>query len=222
MSGVKVTKTRGAFRRPEEPTNMITYAVCSCVAFVGLVFLLIKTAALPAIDIWSAAIFGAVTVAVFFMGVLACAVRSGGIKTVAECFGRCEKTLLTVAVFAPLFLTVLGRGDRTDEIFGYVLFAVVCAAVVADISVKLADVGEHRVAALSLYVLIGLACVMRLGRILALSGNECFFLVFGSYSMLLIGTVSSALGGAPGRIVNRLFVAGGATLNFVAVYSFLY
>ena len=222
MNGTKVTKTRYAYRRPDNPANFITYAIAACVTFVGLCLslLLSITHAVTNFPIYTVSVF--IVLVVFVVcAIKFCLSPAGRIGGVFDKLVRCEKTVLTLAVFIPILLTGLQRYNATgtDNIFGYVLFAVIACAVVIDVAINLADISERKLIELALYVVIGFACVIRLDRIAVLCGDFCFWMCIGGFAVYLIGTVVGSISAIKcRRLLNSFAVIIGTALNFVGIF----
>lgn len=222
MSGVKVTKTHsGAYRRPENPANFITYAIAACVTFVGLIFafrLSIGFMGMVKFPILAVALI--VALVVFVFGIAANFGRAG----VSGKVMNCEKPILTFAATMPLLLVGLQdyNASNTDRVFGYVLFAVIACAVLIDIALNVFCKVDFKLFELALYVVIGFACVIRLHRIAVLCGDLCFWLGIGGFSAYLAGTVISSIPAIKCRgLINSIAVVIGTALNFVGIFFYV-
>ena len=221
MSGTKVQRTHNAYRRPEDPTNFITYALAACVTFVGLVFLLLKTVD-SAVGIAAVAVSGGVTLGVFIAGAVYSVLPLGRAKDNVQRLIRREKLLLCYAAFTPLFLIGLNRGGETDKVFGYVLFAVASAVVIADIAVNVFDVAEHKTIDLAAFVSVAWVCVLCLWRVFDLVDFDMYWMMSGGLVLYLFGSLAVWILDFSARyIVGRILTVGGATLMFLAVFYFL-
>lgn len=221
MSGTKVQRTHNAYRRPEDPTNFITYALAACVTVVGLVFLLLKTVNSP-VGIGTVAVSGAVNLAVFIVGAVCSVLPPCAAKDNASKLLRREKLLLCYAAFTPLFLIGLNRGGETDRVFGFVLFAIASAIVIADIVINVFDVVEHKIIDLAAFVLVAWACVLCLGRVFELVDFNAFWMTAGGLVAYLLGSLAVWLCDFSAKYtVGRIFTVCGATLIYLAVFYYL-
>ena len=222
MSGARVTKTHGgAYRRPENPADFITYAIAACVTFVGLIFAFRLSFGAVGMTKFPILIVSAfIILVVFVLGTGA----NFGHASIPEKVMRSEKTILTFALFMPLLLVALqdNRATSTDNIFGYVLFAVIACAVIADVALNVFCKSDFKLVELALYVIIGFACVIRLNRIAALCGDLCFWLCIGGFAVYLVGTVIGSIPAIKCRgLLNSFAVVIGTALNFVGIFFYV-
>lgn len=222
MNGAKVTKTHnGAYRLPSNPANFITYAIAACVTFVGLVFAFrLSLGFIGMIEFPMLTVSLFVAIVVFGFGMAA----SFGHASVPQKIMRSEKAILALAVFMPLLLVGLqGHGATdTDKIFGYVLFAVIACAVIADIALNVFCTADFKLVELALYVVIGFACVLRLHRIAVLCGDLCFWMGIGGFAVYLAGTIVSSISAIKCRgLLNSVAVLVGTALNFVGIFFYV-
>lgn len=222
MSGVKVTKTHGgAYRRPENPANFITYAIAACVTFVGLIFAFrLSFGAVGMTKFPILAVSAFIILVVFVLGI----VVNFEHASIPEKVMRSEKTILTFGLFMPLLLAVLQghNATRTDNIFGYVLFSVIACAVIADVALNVFCKADFKLVELALYVVIGFACVIRLNRIAALCGDLCFWLCISGFAVYLVGTVIGSIAAIKRRrLLNSIAVVIGTALNFVGIFFYV-
>lgn len=222
MNGAKVTKTHnGAYRRPENPANFITYAIAACVTFVGLIFAFrLSLGFIGMIKFPILTVSAFVILVVFIIGMVA----NFGHASVPAKVMNCEKAILTFAVFTPLLLAGLqGYGATdTDKIFGYVLFGVISCAVITDIALNVFCESDFKLIELALYVVIGFACVIRLHRIAALCGELCFWMCIGGFAVYLVGTVIGSISAVKCRgLLNSVAVLVGTALNLAGIFFYV-
>ena len=215
-----MTMAHGAYRRPYDPANFITYAVAAFVTFVGLGFLLYFCFSSAESELKPLVVISAfIALIVFVIG------AAGFFLNPESKLNRlihCEKPILTFAVYFTVLLGTFGGGyTQSDLIFSIVLLSVIGVAVAADIVINLLDIKERALAELFLFVIIGWACVIRLDRIAELCGNLCFGLTVGGFSAYLIGTVIGSVSAVkPRRLINSIAVAVGTALNIVGIFFY--
>ncbi len=175
-----------------------------------------------AVGIAAVAVSGGVTLSVFIAGAVYSVLPIGKAKDNAQKLIRREKLLLCYAAFTPLFLIGLNRGGETDKVFGYVLFAVASAVVIADIAVNVFDVAEHKTIDLAAFVSVAWVCVLCLSRVFELVDFDMYWMMSGGLVLYLFGSLAVWLFDFSARhTVGRILTVGGATLMFLAVFYFL-
>lgn len=224
-----MTMAHGAYRRPYDPANFITYAVAAFVTFVGLGFLLYFCFFLHlpiVVEIWMFAISVFIVFAVFVVGAIKFFLPpSSRVGEVTDKLLNCEKTIFTFAVaFAVIMPILLGTSPLvtdTDKVFGYVILAIIGCSTIADIVVSLLDIPERKLVELALFVVIGWACVVRLNRIIELSRDLCVYMFICGFAVYLIGTVIGSITTVKRRrLINSFTVAFGTALNFVGIFFY--
>lgn len=224
MSGTKELKTRKAHNRPEEPANFATYAFAAVSAFVGLVFLLIKATPLGGAQVVSALLLGAAYLFVFVAGALCHVLPVGSsARAVLRRVDRVAVCLLVFGVSAVVFVCGLCDGNYADTVWGVVLFSVVTSCATAAAVVNAVDARHGKLISLVLYVVIGLACTVRVSRIVELCGWDCFWWLVGGGAAYCIGAMMCLPRELlPARhIFWHLFVIAGAAAQFVGVYVYV-
>ena len=210
-----MTMAHGAYRKPYDPANFITYAIAAFVTFVGLGFLLYfcfrRAGYYPLIFI---------SAYIAFTLFVVCAV--GFFLPPGSKINRlihCEKTVLTFAVFLTLLLLMYVACNKyADMVFAVVLLVVLGLATVADIVVNLLAIKERTLVELFLFVLIAWACVIKLGVIKDVVTDFCFYMCIGGFSVYLVGTVLSSINAIKRRrLFNSFAVLIGTALNFVGI-----
>ncbi|MCH5166135.1 MAG: hypothetical protein J1G01_07010 [Clostridiales bacterium] len=223
MSGTRVETTRKAYNRPEELASSVAYAIGCAAALVGLVFLLRSYVGFGGIAVFSVAVCGIASVAVFFIGTLTHLLpHNGKAACLFARFDRASLAVLVLGVFSPIFLVGFDFGAHVDAVWGYTLFSIVAAAVIAAVVVNLLEVKEYKIVSLVLYVIIGWALVIRAHRIIALCGARCFWTLIGGLAAYFIGLCVCAFESIPSRhAISHAFIVVGAALDFVCIYTFL-
>ena len=222
MSETKVVKSHKASGRPEDSINFITYALAAVLSFVGLVFLLLETVPTGAIDVAGVFLFGFFTAFVFTAGALCHILPKGGrVQKISSRLDRSFACTLSAAVFSPIMLIAMGRGNGADAVWGYVLFSLIWAGTIAVNAVNLANPGERKIVSLLLYTVVMWACVARIDRVVDLCGMGGFWFLFGGYLAYLAAIVSPALSLPVGHTFRHLFTVCGAALHFVCIFTYL-
>lgn len=220
MDGAKVTMAHGAYRKPYDPANFITYAVAAFVTFVGLGFLLyfcFKSGGgyLPLV-----VISAFIAYIVFVVGAMGFFLPP---ESKINRLIHCEKTVLTFAVYFTILLMMYAAMFTTaDIVFAIVLLSVIGLAMIADIVINVLNIKERSLIEIFLFVIIGWACVIRLDRIAELCSKLCLGLCVGGFSAYLIGTVIGSISAVkPRRFINSLMVVLGTALNLFGIFFFI-
>ena len=221
----KVVQTQAAYNRPEELTNIITHAVAAALSFVGLVLLMLKTTRLEysALGICAVVVFGLAMITTFVISMLCHAMPYGGkAREILRRLDRCTVAILIFGVYAPVMLIGMVRGTNTDAVWGYALFAVIAATAVLSILFSCVDAAKLKAVRLVTYVVMGCACILRVHRIVALCGYNCFWFLLGGSVLYALGIIFYGNRKIPfNHAIWHLFVIAGAALNFTCVYAFM-
>ena len=222
MSSAKVENTHKAYSRPEELTNFITYAVAAALSFVGLVFLLYASIVSASPKIGCFAAFAFIAFAVFAFGAL-CHILQRYRMFCALCkrIDRNAVALLVFGVFTSVFLVMFVGNGAVDAVWGYTLFAIAAASVIAAVAVNIVNVKEYKIASLILYVILGWACVLRLDVVYNIAGGAFFGLLIGGGAAYFVGVAVLVLRMSASHILSHLFIVSGAVLHFVALYTYV-
>ena len=223
MSETKVVKSHKASGRPEDSINFITFALFAVLSFVGLVFLLLKTLPSGAGECAPVAIFGVLTVTVFTVGAFAHApLRAGKLERFFGHADRCFVCVLALAAMTPVMIVCASRGNNSDGVWLYTLYAVACACTVTAVAVNIADIAECKLTSLLLYVTVACAFAARADLIVAYCGMDCLLFLIGGFLSYFVATVVTAFGGMPARhTLRHLFTGVGAALHYVCIFTFL-
>lgn len=225
MGRAKVVQTQIVYGKPQELTNIITHAIGAAFGFVGLIFLMLKTIRLGSapLGVFSVLLYGTLATVTFAL----CAVHHGmraGTKA-RTAFGGIDRStvaILILGVYAPIMLIGMPRGGSTDAAWGYALFAVIAAAVVAATALGSIDPTRFKTLVLVAYVVLGAACVVRIDRVWQLCGDGCFWFLFGGaavYATGLIFYLARRL--AFNHAAWHAIALVGAALHFVGIYVYL-
>lgn len=225
MSVTKVEQTHIAYSGPEELTNIISHTLGVAMSFVGLVFLMLKTTALGYSASCVAVVFicGLAITGVFAVSVLHHTMPYGTRRRAAlRRLDRSSTFVLIFGVCAPIMLIGMMRGDAADGVWGIALFSVISVTTVLSIVFGAISLSEYKMFELIAYVVTGWACVIRIDRIAALCGSECFWLFIGGCAAYVLGIILYAIKKIPfNHAIRHFCVMVGAALHFVCIYTFL-
>ncbi len=225
MSRAKVVQTQIAYTKPEELTNIISHAAACALSFVGLVFLMIKSAELDYSAGGKTAVFlyGLSMIAMFAVSALYHAMPFGSrARAVFRRLDHCTISVLIAGTYAPVMLIGMQRGSTADSVWGYVLFAVVAAMAILSIVFNAINVTKFKVFSLVAYIVMGWACIVRIDRIVALCGWEFFWFLLGGGIVYSVGIIFYAIKRIPfNHAIWHFIVMAGAALQFVGIYTFL-
>lgn len=215
------TKKQALYGKPGQLTNIITHALGAALSFVGLVFLMLKCAAngLSAFSVTAVFAYGFLTTAVFGASAVYHVISPTREHNVLKKIDSIAIPVLILAVYAPITLVGLSRGDAADKAWGIAVLSII--AVMTVLSAVFSDKFEYKVVSLVIYVIIGWACLIRIDRVAALIGS-CFWFLVGGLIMYAGGIVFNAVKKIPfGHTVFHILTAVGAALHFVCVYIYL-
>lgn len=225
MSKPKVVQAQIAYGKPEELTNIISHALGAALSFVGLVFLMLKTTSDADSVRASVAVFlyGLSMIGMFTISTLYHCMRYGTTaRAVFRRLDHCSISLIILGTYAPVMLIGMMKGNYSDMVWGYVLFALVAALAVLNIVFNSINVTKFKVFSLVSYVVMGWACIVRINRIAALCGYGCFWFLLGGGIIYSLGIVFYAVKKIPfNHAIWHFFVLGGAAMHFVCIYTYL-
>ncbi len=225
MSAKKVVQTQVLYGKPEELTNIITHAVGAALSFAGLVFLMLKVTAMDMSALSAVAVFlyGFSMIAMFTVSALYHAMPYGSrARAVFRRLDHCTISVLIFGTYAPMMLIGMMRGNTSDAVWGYVLFAIVSVTAILSIVFNAINVTKFKVFSLIAYVVMGWACLIRINRIVSLCGYGCFWFLLGGGVVYSLGIIFYAIKKIPfNHAIWHLFVMIGAALHFVCIYSYL-
>ncbi len=196
----------------EELANAISHGVGALIGIVGLVLLLIKSNTIE--DYVGSSIFGASIIILYLMSCLYHSFPPGTTKNVFKRFDHISIYLLIGGTFAPIFLIAL------DSPLKWIMLASQWAIIIVGIILKAVMVYKYQKIHIILFLLLGWSGLFFMHRLLAFPHSLWFILAGGiSYS---IGVLFYALRPFKyAHFVWHLFVIGGTTLQFFAIYLYL-
>ncbi len=223
--GKKVVQAQIAYGRAEEAVNIISHGIGALLSVVGLVFLMIKAVEreVSALGIAALLIYGFAMIIMFTVSTLYHAMPYGGrARAVFRRLDHCSISVLIFGTYAPMMLIGMMRGTHTDLIWGATLFALVAVMAILSIVFNGINVTKFKVFCLIAYVVMGWACVVRIDRIVALCGWECFWFLLGGGIVYSAGIVFYSVKKIPfNHAVWHFIVMAGAALHYVCIYVFL-
>jgi hemolysin III len=203
------------YSRLEELLNSLSHALGAGLAVFGIVMLLLR--AQGALAVTSAAIFGAMLIALYTNSSLYHGVKVSKAKKYMQIVDHCTIFLLIAGTYTPYTLITL-KGP-----VGYTILAFVWAAAIAGIILNIIDLKRFAKLSMACYLLMGwsvIAAFYWLFKALVLPG--IILLLVGGVAYT-IGAVLYGLGKKTPymHFVWHFFVLAGSILHFFSIYFYV-
>lgn len=202
------------YPRVEEWLNQITHGLAALFSIAGMAVLLVMAIRME--DVWkivSFSIYGVSMTLLFVASTLYHSARRPEVRRTFKMLDHCAIFLLIAGTYTP-FLLVNMRGG-----VGWTMFAVIWGLALAGIALKLVFGHRFKPLQITIYLLMGWL-VMLASRELAESVNSLgrWLLVAGGITYTL-GVVFYVIKKIPyNHAIWHLFVVGGSTCHFFAIY----
>lgn len=221
---MKKVKKQRELTRDEEIMHALTHGVGALFCVAGLVLLILKAAALNAIAVVGASIYGASLVILYSASALyhtSCikyrSLEEGALRRVCQKIDHSMIFLLILGTYTPACLTSLG-GWMGWTVFGIVAFCSALGMTLNFISVK-----KFEKIALALNLISGwMIVIVAIPYYNAIGPVGFNYLVAGGL-FYTVGVVFYKLQSIPYmHVIWHLFVIAGSAMHFIMIYNFCY
>ncbi|AFU99106.1 PAQR family membrane homeostasis protein TrhA [Simiduia agarivorans] len=208
---------RKAYSLAEEIANSVSHGIGAALSVAALTLMVVVSVASG--DGWkltSALVYGISLVFLFLASTLYHAIVHDKVKGVLRLIDHCAIYLLIAGTYTP-FLLINLRGA-----WGWTLFAVIWSLALFGIFFKLFF--KHRFPKLSLftYILMGWLVIVALSEMLAKVPSGAMWLLLAGGLVYTLGAVFYKWEKLPfNHAIWHLFVLGGSTCHFLAVYLYV-
>lgn len=206
--------TTGDYTRLEERLNFLSHGVAALVSLVGTVVLVALAAGQS--DLWkivSFSIYGGSMTLLFLASTLYHSATSPNARRLFKMLDHCAIFLLIAGTYTPFLLVNMRAGA------GWALFAIIWGLAAMGIVLKL--VYGHRFKALrvGIYLGMGWLIVFASGELAETVSDLGFWLIVAGGVVYTLGVVFYLFKRIPfNHAIWHLFVVGGSTCHFLAVY----
>ncbi|UTA47212.1 hemolysin III family protein [Simiduia sp. 21SJ11W-1] len=210
-------KKHTAYSLAEELANSISHGVGAALSVVALTLMVVVSAASG--DGWklaSAIVYGSTLILLFLASTLYHAIANARAKHVFRLLDHCAIYLLIAGTYTP-FLLINLRGA-----WGWTLFAVIWSLALFGIFFKVYF--QHKYPKLSLftYIMMGWLIIVAISEMLAKVPSGAMWLLLAGGLVYTVGAVFYSWDRIPyNHAIWHLFVLGGSTCHFLAVYIYV-
>lgn len=200
----------------EEIANSVTHGLGAALSVAGLVILLIAAVTRgSAMQITSAAIFGATLILLYLASTLYHALAAPRAKHVFRILDHSAIYLLIAGTYTPFTLITL-RGA-----WGWALFAVIWSLAILGVVFQSIWIGRHARLSTALYVLMGWCAIAALRPMLRSLPWEGFLWLLAGGLVYSAGVVFYSSSRRYAHAVWHLFVLGGSACHYWSVYRYV-
>ena len=204
--------------RKEELLHSLTHGASAILSAFGLAFLIIKTAALGALELVGSIIFG---VSLVLLYSASATYHSAPYETksreVLQKLDHCMIFVLILGTYVPACWSVLGGW------LGWSVFGVVSLCSVIGIAVNLIDIGRFHKLSLVLYVVSGWTIAIATVPFVKAIGWQGFAFLLAGGIFYTVGIIFFRMTKTPYmHFIWHLFVMMGSVMHFIMVYACVY
>ena len=202
----------------EEFLHSLTHGSSALLSAVGLVFLMIKTVTLGALDFIGSIIFGVSLVMLYSASAIYHAspyeTKS---REVLQKLDHCMIFVLILGTYVPACWTSLGGW------LGWCVFAVVAVCGIVGVAINLIDIGRFYKFSLVLYVVSGWMIAIATVPFIKSIGFEGFAFLLGGGIFYTAGLIFYRMKNTKYmHLVWHLFVMLGSLMHYIMIYSYVY
>ena len=205
---------RDTYHRFEELLNSWTHGIAAALSVVGTVVLIVAASRLG--DVWkivSFSVFGATLFLLYMASTLYHSARHPKLRSAFKMLDHCAIFLLIAGTYTP-FLLVNMRGP-----VGWTLFAVIWGLALTGVILKLVFGNRYKIARVAIYLVMGWLIMFASSTLVERLSEQALALTVAGGIVYTVGVIFYLGNRIPyNHAIWHLFVVGGSTCHFYAVY----